>query len=142
MLCETCPKRATCTKLCPAAERYVNQDYRGQRESTYPSVNDRANSGQNLPLDNIQLHVSLWTVQDLFSAFNDDEAHFPFLSDLDNKILNLRAHRLSFKQIARVISGHGWGYKESAVKMRNKRAIIKLRYFLSKGGWSISCEKK
>jgi DNA-directed RNA polymerase specialized sigma24 family protein len=27
MLCETCPKRDTCTELCAAAKKYVNQDY-------------------------------------------------------------------------------------------------------------------
>lgn len=38
MLCETCPKRETCTELCPEADAYVSQDYVGRRESLVPSA--------------------------------------------------------------------------------------------------------
>lgn len=31
-MCDRCSERATCTKLCPAAEAYVNQDYTTQAE--------------------------------------------------------------------------------------------------------------
>ncbi|MBI3090690.1 MAG: sigma-70 family RNA polymerase sigma factor [Candidatus Tectomicrobia bacterium] len=30
VLCEACPKRATCVELCPEAEAYVSQDHKGQ----------------------------------------------------------------------------------------------------------------
>ena len=34
MLCQECPKRATCTELCPEAEEYANRDYVRQQEQT------------------------------------------------------------------------------------------------------------
>ena len=38
MLCDDCPDRETCTKLCEAAETYVDQDQVPQRELTLPTV--------------------------------------------------------------------------------------------------------
>ncbi len=33
MLCQTCNKKSSCKELCAEAERYVNQDYTGRKES-------------------------------------------------------------------------------------------------------------
>lgn len=37
MLCQDCSKKSTCTKLCPEAEEYVNQDRTSQKHFVPPS---------------------------------------------------------------------------------------------------------
>ena len=37
--CSRCSKRDTCTKLCPPAAAYVNQDYVKQREIPWTEIN-------------------------------------------------------------------------------------------------------
>lgn len=35
MLCQDCSKKLSCTSLCKKAEKFVNQDYAGRRETIF-----------------------------------------------------------------------------------------------------------
>lgn len=119
MLCETCPKRATCKAPCEALEKYLSRfTSSGWRET--PKLNDVLDwiNNQDLP----------HTWQEI-GAYHQYEAHFPFLSDLDNKILNLRITQgLTYKKIAICLSGGRLrrSLGQDAVKKRYYRAIKRL----------------
>lgn len=50
MLCRQCDKFATCTTLCPEAERYVNQDYVPLKEVLLPQST----------LESLPAGISVW----------------------------------------------------------------------------------
>jgi len=87
-LCGTCPRRDTCIELCPAAEKYVNQDHVSQRE--LPQPNEILDLFDN----------ELLTYQEVASFFTESSLSFPFLSELENKCLYFFYFEgLSYKQI-------------------------------------------
>lgn len=86
--CEGCPKFSKCVKLCEKAERFVNQDYKYQRE---------------LPLKRVIFAKAILLPK-------TTKFDLPFLNPIQNKILTLfYCDGLSYKQIAFRLSGNRKG---------------------------------
>ena len=138
-LCTQCPKRATCTSLCEEAEKYVNQDYRYQRESLYPPIRNREDACFNLILDNINWHLnekpsaSQVTIKRLTSLFQGYDFNFPFLTPLQNKCLYLFYFEgLSYAKIAFQLSNQYRQVSSRAVKHQLARARKEIVAFFPK----------
>ena len=102
MLCQDCGKRKTCKIICKQLNRDLRRFTKSQKETTYPGVNDYKNANKNLPLDNIDYHVSKWSHHELVTYFQGDHVDFPFLTSIQNNCLQLYYFEgLSYWQIAR-----------------------------------------
>jgi hypothetical protein len=123
MLCQTCKKKPTCESLCPKAEKYVNKDYVALRESPQGSIS----------LDLLSYHLDLTPAEDIASYFTDGKPNFPFLTPLQNTILEMFHFRgLTYKEIAFYLSGNGRKERLTylAVKSQLARARAEIRSFL------------
>lgn len=124
MLCQNCPKRDRCTELCKKAARYVNQDEVGERES----------AKSEMTLNLLNMHVKMPGIAEVASYFTGESVNFPFLSDLDNKLLqmNVFSHpKMSYAKIAKTLSGGRAKTKLNQTQIRGRiyRAKCKIRDF-------------
>ena len=100
MLCQDCKKKPNCVKLCPAAEKWVNQDHVALREIPKPQW----------LLDRISIKAKP-AHRDLSNYFSHERVEFPFLTPIQNKIL----HLFYFE---------GLTYNEIAFKMKIQRKAV------------------
>jgi len=108
MLCQDCKKKPTCVSLCPKAEKYVNKDHVSLRESPQPDTS----------LDLISYSLDTISHAEIVSYFSEGVVDFPFLTPLQNKILEMFYFRgFTYKQIARAISGN------RSSENKNQRAV-------------------
>ena len=128
MLCRECSRRESCKSLCKKAEKYADQDYIYQRESTHP----------NYILEILSEKVSVYQLGEMASYFNEDSVNFPFLTKLQNKILKMfYFDGLSYREIAFRISGNRKGaYSCDAVSWQLRLAKRKFTQIIPnyKGG--------
>ena len=126
MLCQNCKKKPTCIKLCERAEKWVNQDYRYQRELCVPEKTLEI-------LEQIRIDKGIHDWKQVASYFSAQKINFPFLTSLQNKIL----HKFFFeglqdKQIAFRLSGNRKGsYSCGAIRKQRSRAYAKIRHFFA-----------
>lgn len=85
-LCKTCKKRLTCTRLCPAAEAYVNQDYVKRKEITFTELGidiDAVKKPDNDTETNLtknqlliwELHINGYSNHEIAKALNKDRSY-------------------------------------------------------------------
>jgi len=104
MLCQECDKRERCKRLCERAERYVNQDYKSQRESCYPPVREWEDATKNLPLDNISYHVAKSKSPWLPRSFPTFDEIKEIVTPLQYRCLKLFCEGNSYAQIAKKVN--------------------------------------
>jgi len=98
MLCQDCKKKPTCTKLCKKAEKWVNQDYRYQRELCVPEKTLEF-------LEWLREEKGIHDWQDIAQYFSAEKIDFPFFSEKRNKCLYVYYFKgRTYKQIASDIS--------------------------------------
>ena len=137
MLCQECDKKSSCTELCDEAEAYVSQDHVPQREMTYSPI--PRGGAMNTDLDNINFHVNEregrpgLRFQDFASFFTAEKLEFPFLAELENRLLYLFYFEGdSYAQIAQKVN-----LKVGKVRKRIHLAKRKIRNFSSKKGGNV-----
>lgn len=113
MLCNECEKRSTCKKLCPKAERYVNQDYVPLRESlvTLKPDDDGLLMTEDETLSRLALNNGSWA--DLI-ADESEEPKIKCLNPITNYVLHLRVNERM-----------GWLEIRSAVKKRFGKTLTR-----------------
>jgi hypothetical protein len=119
MLCQSCKKKPTCVSLCAKAEKYANKDYVDLRESPQEII----------PLDLLSHHLDLIPAEDIASYFTEGKPNFPFLTELQNTILQMfHFQGLSYKKIAFRLSGHNkLSLSPKAVERQLARARAEIR---------------
>jgi len=63
MLCKDCPKKTTCTKLCPEVEEYANQDYVALRELPIVGFEHFEHTKENFPDGPITIYLTHTEIQ-------------------------------------------------------------------------------
>jgi DNA-directed RNA polymerase specialized sigma24 family protein len=88
-MCERCQKRTTCTRLCPAATRYVGRDSRALRERYSPS-------------DHFFISQTSSAWQQVQAAAYTPMSQYEFLTNKENDILQAVCYEgLSYAEAAR-----------------------------------------
>lgn len=122
MLCQTCNKQPTCTKLCDKAEKYVSQDYCRNRETYLPEEY----------LDLLSYHLKITPVNDVLAGLPSGTINFPFLSDIQNKCLELfYVEGKSYAEIAMLVNRRVRAVERQLSKARKEIAGF---FYNSKGG--------
>ena len=111
--CEICGKKSR-TKLCENCEKYVNQDYKSQRE--LPTDRD-------IIEEMYELHQNPHTLSELQSYFAEPSVNFDFLNKLQNKILHLVFFEgKKYSEVSQLL-----GINKNAVRGNLTRARAKIR---------------
>jgi hypothetical protein len=124
MLCQTCPKRPTCTRLCEKAEKYVSKDSISLREIPQPDIS----------IDLISYHFDFIPTEEISSHFTEGLPNFHFLTPLQNKILGMFYFQgLTYAQIAVRVR-----HSKKSVDANLARARVEIRGVFS----NYECTKK
>ena len=115
MLCQECKKKPTCTELCAKAEKYVNQDHVALREIPLSDIS----------LDLLSHHLKITPTEEVASYFTENEASFPFLTPLQNKLLTMFYFQgLSYTQIAMMTNRRVRTVESQLARARKKIAVF------------------